>query len=360
MNADETFMQLAIEEGERARLLSPPNPWVGCVLVKNNQVIGKGHTQPPGLAHAEVAALEEAGGNAQGATAYVTLEPCSHFGRTPPCSKALIAAKIRRVVIALEDPDQRVFGKGALELRQAGIDVVIGICAAAAENSLRPYLHHRKTGRAYCLIKTAISIDGRVAAQDGTSQWITCKEARLDAHRLRAASQAIMVGSRTALADMPALTVRNVSPPREPPRRLLFDRRGLVPACGPLFDTTSASTEVFTTEASPKSRRREWAACGATVTVIENDAPFETILSFLGTKGIIQLMVEGGAALQSSILQQGACQELVTYVGPLILGDLGLPAFKELPVTTLRQAPQLCLNRVIKVGNSTRIDYFLT
>ncbi|HVM39257.1 MAG TPA: bifunctional diaminohydroxyphosphoribosylaminopyrimidine deaminase/5-amino-6-(5-phosphoribosylamino)uracil reductase RibD, partial [Acidimicrobiia bacterium] len=237
---DAAAMRQAVIEGERGRLGAPPNPWVGAVVVSEGEIVGVGHHARPGSAHGEAAAVSAAGERARGATVYVTLEPCNHHGRTGPCTEALISAGVARVVVGVEDPDALVAGTGIARLREAGIDVAVGVEAATVERSLRPYLHQRSTGRAFCVVKTAVSIDGRTAAADGTSKWITGEAARDDAHALRAASQAIVVGSGTALADAPELTVRRVAAPPVPPLRVVLDGRGRVPARGPLFDTASA------------------------------------------------------------------------------------------------------------------------
>lgn len=357
---DEFYMLQAIEEGERARLLSPPNPWVGCVIVKDGRVISKGHTQPPGKPHAEIMAINAANESLEGATAYVSLEPCAHQGRTPPCTKSIIRAGIKRVVVAVEDPDPLVHGKGVAELIRAGIQIAIGVCAEKAQHSLRAYLHHRQTGRPYCIIKAAISIDGRAAAKDGSSQWITSEEARLDVHRLRAASQGIMVGSGTALTDLPSLTARGVPLPASPPLRILYDRRGRVPATGSLFDCRLAPTLVITSERCPIDRQEEWTKSGAGVEIFKDDAPFESVLTNLGSKGIIQLMIEGGPALHGYILQQKMCQEMVVYTGNVLLGESGLPAFAGLDIASIAAAPRLSLVDVQIFGDTVKKVYFIT
>ncbi|MGH9026374.1 MAG: bifunctional diaminohydroxyphosphoribosylaminopyrimidine deaminase/5-amino-6-(5-phosphoribosylamino)uracil reductase RibD, partial [Acidimicrobiia bacterium] len=241
--ADRDFVELAVALGERGRRTAPPNPWVGCVIVDGGEVVGAGFHHRPGAAHAEVAALRAAGGRSRGSTAFVTLEPCAHHGRTPPCAEALVAAGVARVVVAVRDPDPRVSGRGIRALEEAGVAVDVGPGADAAARSLRSYLHHRRTGRAFALVKVATSLDGRTAAADGSSQWITGPEARADGHRLRAESQAVIVGAGTALADRPALTARDVTPAVErQPLRVLLDARGRVPAEGPMFDVTRAPT----------------------------------------------------------------------------------------------------------------------
>ncbi len=236
---DDELMGRAIELARAARRHTAPWPAVGCVLTRDGEIVGAGATGPYRTGpHAEVAALRAAGDRASGATAYCTLEPCDHHGNTPPCTEALIAAGVRRVVVAVGDPDARVAGRGYARLRAANVDVVTGVGTAVAERDLAPYLHHRRTGRAFVVAKVALSLDGRVAAADGTSRWITSTDARADAHELRADAQAIVVGSGTAIADRPALTVRDVPvAPARAPMRVLLDARGRVTAEGPLFDT---------------------------------------------------------------------------------------------------------------------------
>ncbi len=227
---DDELMAEAHRVAVDARAAVPPWPQVGCVIVADGEIIGRGATGPyPVGPHAEVAALQAAGERARGATAYTTLEPCDHDGNTPPCTRALVDAGIARVVIAVLDPDAKVAGRGLARLRDAGVDVEVGPGHAAVEEHLGAYLHQRRTGRAFALLKTAMSLDGRTAAADGTSQWITGEAARRDVHRLRAESHAIVVGPATANADRPSLTARDVTlGPWGQPRRVLLDARGRV------------------------------------------------------------------------------------------------------------------------------------
>jgi diaminohydroxyphosphoribosylaminopyrimidine deaminase / 5-amino-6-(5-phosphoribosylamino)uracil reductase len=330
---DDEAMARALALAATARRRTAPNPWVGCVVVAGGEVVGEGATQRPGGHHAEVEALHAAGARARGATVYVTLEPCSHVGRTRPCADALVVAGVARVVIALEDPDPRVAGRGIARLHEAGIDVTEGVARAEAARQLAPYLHHRRTGRAYCVVKTATSLDGRIAAADGTSQWITSVAARADAHELRADAQAIAVGSGTALADQPALTVRDAAPfPRTPPIRVLLDARGRVPATGPLFDATQAPTLVVTTDRAPASAIDTWTAAGAKV---ERVAPSTTgagvdpaaVLELLGRLDVLEVLVEGGATLHGALFEAGLVDRVVAYVAPGLLGRDGRPGY---------------------------------
>ncbi|HSO94936.1 MAG TPA: bifunctional diaminohydroxyphosphoribosylaminopyrimidine deaminase/5-amino-6-(5-phosphoribosylamino)uracil reductase RibD, partial [Acidimicrobiia bacterium] len=294
-------MARAITLADRVRRRTPPNPWVGCVLLRDGDMVGEGATFPPGGAHAEVAALDTAGDRARGATAYVTLEPCAHQGRTGPCATALIDAGVARVVAAQEDPDPLVAGRGLDRLRAAGVDVEVGPGADAARRSLAPYLHHRRTGRAFAVAKVAVSVDGRTAAPDGTARWITGPAARHDAHELRADAQAVVVGAGTVRTDQPALTVRDVAvAPPHPPLRVVLDARGRVEATGPLFDATVAPTLVVTTPAAPPDRVDAWQAAGAKVEVVApgpGGVDLTQTLTVLGGHGVLQALVEGGATL---------------------------------------------------------------
>ncbi|MCE2982229.1 MAG: bifunctional diaminohydroxyphosphoribosylaminopyrimidine deaminase/5-amino-6-(5-phosphoribosylamino)uracil reductase RibD [Parachlamydia sp.] len=354
------YMQMALALGEKARLHAPPNPWVGCVIVKNARIGGQGFSHPPGQAHAEVNALREAGGEAKGATLYATLEPCSHYGRTPPCVNAIIEAGIREVYIAVRDPDPRVSGKGVAALEKAGIRVIQGICEEDAQKTLRPYFHHRQTGYPFTIVKMASSLDGRAAAADGTSQWITGAEAREDVQCERAYSQAILIGSGTALADRPQLTVRHpaIQLPA-PPLRVLLDTRGRVPAAGPLFDTALAPTLVITA-CAPEERKAEWERQGAEVATLPTDSTGHISLKkaweLLGSKGVLQVFVEGGPFLQTSLIKEGIVNTLLLYVGPLLIGEKGKPIYME-HIPTLKDALHFNLSTIKKLGNTVRLDY---
>jgi diaminohydroxyphosphoribosylaminopyrimidine deaminase/5-amino-6-(5-phosphoribosylamino)uracil reductase len=359
---DDQAMEQALDAGVAARRRTAPNPWVGCVIVRDGEIVGRGATQPPGQLHAEAGALRQAGERARGATAYVTLEPCSFHGRTPPCAGALIDAGVSRVVVALEDPDARVAGRGISRLRAAGIDVTVGIGADRAARDLAPYLHHRRTGRAFVVAKVASSFDGRVAAADGSSQWLTSAEARADAHELRADSQAIVVGSGTARADQPRLTVRDAAPePRHPPTRVLLDGRGRVPATGPLFDTELAPTLVVTTAAAPATAVDAWRAVGAKVETVAAAAgggvDLAETFTLLGRESVLQVLVEGGGRLLGAVTDAGLAQRVVVYIAPLALGARGAPSFAVPGPDSLDAAPRYELTAVRQLGPDARLDY---
>lgn len=360
--SDQPLMDRAVALAHGARRHTAPWPAVGCVIERDGVVVGEGATGPyPTGPHAEVAALRVAGDRARGATAYCTLEPCDHQGNTPPCTAALLDAGVRRVVVAVDDPDARVAGRGFARLRDAGVDVVTGVGAAAAERDLAAYLHHRRTGRAFVVAKVALTLDGRVAAADGTSQWITSAAARADAHELRADSQAIVVGSGTAIADAPALTVRDVGvPPARPPLRVLLDARGRVAPTGPLFDPALAPTLVITTDAAAPGAVDAWRAAGAKVEIAGPGAAgagvdLDAVFALLGREGVLQALVDGGGSLLGAVAGGGHAQRLVAYVAPTLLGTGGLPGFAFAGPATLADAARWELLDVASFDDDVRI-----
>jgi len=354
-------MAQAAQLAERVRRRTPPNPWVGSLVVADGAIVGRGATEPPGERHAEIVALHEAAAASRGATLYTTLEPCSHHGRTGPCVEAILEAGIVRAVIAVEDPDLQVAGEGIARLRAGGVVVDVGVGGSAVREQLAPYLHHRRTGRAFCLAKTALSVDGRTAAADGSSQWITGPTARADAHGLRADSQAVVVGSGTALADRPGLTVRDVDPPVEhPPLRVLLDARGRVPATGPLFEADLAPTLVVSTEAASAAVVDDWRAAGAKVEMVPaapGGVDLAVALAILGGHGVLQALFEGGRTVHGALLMAGLVDRLVVYVGAALLGPGGAAAFAGPHPTTIAHAHRLTLHHVTTLGDDVRLDY---
>ena len=290
---DQRAMLRAIELAASVRATSHPNPWVGCVVESLGGHIFEGATQPPGQAHAEVVALGRAGDEARGATVYTTLEPCSHVGRTPPCADALVAAGPARVVVGIEDPDPRVRGRGIARLRDAGADVTVGVCADEVRTQLAPYIKHRSTGRPWVVLKLAATLDGRTAAPDGSSQWITGEAARADAHRLRAESDAVLVGAGTVKADDPALTVR------------------LASGYDPL--------RVVLGSAPPGARCQP---------CLELSGDLDDVLDELGRREVVQVLVEGGPTVAGAFHRAGLVDRYVLYLAPALFGgDDARPLF---------------------------------
>ncbi len=347
-----------------ARRRTAPWPAVGCVLTSaSGEIVGEAATGSyPAGPHAEVGALLAAGDRARGATAYCTLEPCNHVGNTLACTEALIAAGVARVVVALGDPDERVAGRGFARLREAGVEVLTGVDAAAAGHDLAPYLHHRRTGRAFVVAKVALSLDGRVAAADGSSKWITSPEARAGTHELRADSQAVVVGAGTARADRPALTVRGVDDaPARSPLRVLLDGRGRVAPVGPLFDPELGPTLVITTEYADARAVDAWQAAGAKVEAIApgphgRGVDLDGAFAVLGREGVLQALVEGGGTLLGALIEGEHVQRLVAYVAPLLLGTKGAPGFAYDGPSSIGTAERWDLVDVQRVGPDVRLE----
>jgi diaminohydroxyphosphoribosylaminopyrimidine deaminase/5-amino-6-(5-phosphoribosylamino)uracil reductase len=318
-----TAMRAALVAAGGVRARTSPNPWVGAVVLSTDGcVVGAGATERPGGRHAEVVALAEAGTAAMGGTVVCTLEPCSHHGRTPPCTDAIIAAGIRGVVVGVVDPDEQVAGSGVEALRGAGLEVEVGVLADEVEAQLAAYLHHRRTGRPYVVCKLAMSLDGGTAAPDGTSQWITGADARRDTHRLRAESDAIVVGAGTVRADDPALTVRHVD--GDDPLRVVL---GVAPA---------------------DARVRP---------CLEWDSDLGDLLDELGGRGVLQLMVEGGAQVVGSFHRAGLIDRYVLYVAPAFFGgSAAFPAIGGASVSTLADVWRGRFDSVEQVGADLRIE----
>ncbi|EFB42427.1 hypothetical protein pah_c008o037 [Parachlamydia acanthamoebae str. Hall's coccus] len=357
-------MDRALALATQARLLSPPNPWVGAVIVKQGKIVGEGFTQAPGEAHAEIMALRQALHQAENSTLYVTLEPCSHFGKTPPCVNAIIQAKIAHVVIALEDPDPQVSGRGIQKLKEAGISVTVGVEQQRATELLEPYLFQRKTGRPFCVAKAAISLDGRVAASDHTSKWITNELSRQDAQRLRAESQAILIGSGTAKYDHPRLTVRSFSPlPYQAPLRVVLDSRGtLTDLSSPLFNTNLAPTCILTTDRCSTEIRDMWQSHGIESIILSQakngeGVDLNEVMKTLGKKGILQVLIEGGATLLGQFMHEQLIQTLHLYIGPKVLGCDGIPLFGSFSPQTLINAPQFQLKETKRLDDCVYLHY---
>jgi diaminohydroxyphosphoribosylaminopyrimidine deaminase / 5-amino-6-(5-phosphoribosylamino)uracil reductase len=357
---DEGWMARAVALAEGGRGTASPNPMVGAVLVRDGRVVGEGFHRAAGLAHAEALALAAAGELAAGATCYVTLEPCAHHGRTPPCADALVAAGVARVVAAVADPDPRVGGAGLDRLRAAGVRVDVGAGAEAAAEQNAAYLTHRRLGRPRVTLKAAASLDGKVAAPDGTSQWITGPAARADAHRLRAEADAVCVGAGTALADDPRLTVRLPGWSGRQPLRVLVDAAGRVGATGHLFDG-EAETLVATTPAAPAAAVDAWKAAGAELFMCEPAAKgvdLDDLVRALGERGVLELLVEGGPRLQASLWAAGLADRLVWYLAPLAIGGRDAPGLLGAGAATLADARRLRLASVDRLGDDLRVVAF--
>ncbi|HIJ63343.1 MAG TPA: bifunctional diaminohydroxyphosphoribosylaminopyrimidine deaminase/5-amino-6-(5-phosphoribosylamino)uracil reductase RibD [Rhodospirillaceae bacterium] len=333
-----------------------PNPAVGCVLVKDGLVVGRGRTAAGGRPHAETQALAQAGAAAAGATAYVTLEPCCHQGVTGPCTEALIGAGVRRVVVALDDPDPRVSGRGLVRLREAGLEVEQGLQAAAAAELNAGFISRVCHGRPLVTLKVASSLDGRIATHGGESQWITGPEARAAGHRLRAENDAILVGSGTALKDNPLLSCRLPGLEQRSPLRLVVDGRLRLPLTSKLVATAGRiPTWVITRTGNPPERLSALLDCG--VEVIEvvptalGEVDLAAALAELGRRGLTRLLVEGGAHLSAALLRGGLVDRIAWFRAPMLLGGDGIPAVVGFGVDRLDQAPGFQRLSVAELGN---------
>jgi diaminohydroxyphosphoribosylaminopyrimidine deaminase/5-amino-6-(5-phosphoribosylamino)uracil reductase len=331
MTDDARFMTQAVEVAKAARHRSSPNPWVGAVVVQPDGTVFTGATQTYGGAHAEIVALAAADA-ASGATVYTTLEPCNHHGRTGPCTEALIDAGVGRVVVGIEDPDPDVAGTGIARLRSAGVEVDVGVGADEVERQLRPYLHHRRTRRPWVVLKLASTLDGRVAAPDGSSQWITGPEARIDAHRLRAESDAILVGAGTVRSDDPSLTVRDWPTPDagvDPdevtdPRRIVLGR-------------APAEAKVH--------------PC------VEHEGDLEPLLDQLGANDVVQLMIEGGPRVARDFHRAGLVDQYLLYLAPALFGGSDAAGLFAGPgAVTMDRLWRGRIDEVTRVGVDLRID----
>ncbi len=321
---DLSWMRRALALAQTVMYSTAPNPRVGCVIVRDGRVLGEGATQPPGGPHAEVCALRDAqarGESVAGATVYVTLEPCSHFGRTPPCVEALLAAAPARVVVAIGDPNPLVNGKGLARLREAGIAVTTGICREEALALNAGFIARMSRGRPWTWLKMATSLDGRSALQNGLSQWITGPEARADGHRWRARSCVVLTGIGTILKDDPQLTVRSVATPRQP-RRAVVDGRFEIPEDARLFD--GGEVIVFTARAdAAKQARLE--ARNVHVVPMPAETPdrvdLPAMMHWLAAQQCNEVHVEAGAGLSGALVAAGCIDELLIYMAPMLLGD---------------------------------------
>ncbi|HUI99283.1 MAG TPA: bifunctional diaminohydroxyphosphoribosylaminopyrimidine deaminase/5-amino-6-(5-phosphoribosylamino)uracil reductase RibD [Usitatibacter sp.] len=351
---DHAFMSRALALAERGRNTATPNPNVGCVIVKGGRAVGEGWHERAGEAHAEVRALESMRESPEGSTAYVTLEPCSHHGRTPPCAEALVAAKLVRVVCALEDPNPQVRGRGIAKLREAGIRADVGLMAREAEEAHRGFLTRMRTGRPWMRIKAAASLDGRIALANGASRWITSEAARRDVHALRARSCAMLTGIGTVRHDDPELTVRLVPCSRQP-RRVLIDHRLEVPLSAKILQ---GEPPIIVTVSDDPGRRAALEARGAEVVRVPGDgrkADLAALAQFLGSRGFNEVTVETGGKLMGSLVRSGVIDELVLYLAPMLLGDDAQGLFAMGELVRLEEAPRLRITDVRNVGEDIRI-----
>ncbi len=338
---DRRFMAMALALAERGLGNVWPNPAVGCVLVKDGRVVGRGWTQPSGRPHAESEAIARAGAAARGSTAYVTLEPCAHHGRTPPCVDAMLAAGIARAVVAAVDPDPRVNGQGIARLRAAGMPVDVGCLEEAAREQNAGFFLRMCRRRPFVALKLATSADGRIATVTGESQWITGPAARAEGHRLRLRHDAILVGSGTALADDPMLTCRLPGLEERSPVRVVVDRRLRLGAGSRLARSATNLPVWLFTQATEGTTASALRSAGVTLLPVAEprlDAELHEVLAALADQGITRVLVEGGATLASAFLRENLVDRLYQFEAPVLIGGDGLPAVHSLAVRGLAGA----------------------
>jgi diaminohydroxyphosphoribosylaminopyrimidine deaminase/5-amino-6-(5-phosphoribosylamino)uracil reductase len=357
---DARFMRRALELAERGRGLTSPNPMVGAVVVSGDTIVGEGFHERAGGPHAEVVALAAAGPRSRGSTLYVTLEPCSHHGRTPPCAPAVVAAGVQRVVAALVDPDPRVSGQGLATLRAAGVEVTASVLTDEAERQNRSFVAAMRLGRPHVTLKAAMTLDGRIADLHGESKWITGAEARAVAHRLRSESDAIVVGVGTALRDDPALTVRLDAPwPREP-YRVVLDTHARTPADARLIATaTPARALVMTGEDASRERVAALTGAGATVipvVVRDGHVDLRAVLDALAAREVRALLVEGGGEVHGAFLDAGLVDRVAVFIAPRLLGGRGATSAIEGAGSPLKSALHLGALEVTQVGGDVLIE----
>ncbi len=356
MNQDGAFMSQALRLAHNALFMSTPNPRVGCVIVQNGHVIGQGYTQPPGGNHAEIEALNDArtkGHDVRGATVYVTLEPCSHFGRTPPCCDALIAAGVARVVAAVQDPNPLVAGQGLARLRAAGIEVTCDVLAEQAREVNIGFFSRMQRGKPWVRMKVAASLDGRTALVNGQSQWITSEAARADGHRWRARACAILSGIGTVRQDDPQLTVRAVETVRQP-RRIILDSKLSIEAHARVLAGGGTWVVTARRDAEQEAMLRE---AGAEVMFLPNSqgkVDLPQLMQELGRRQINELHIEAGAKLNGSLIREGCVDELLLYVAPQLLGP-GFDMFELPAIERLADRIALKFHEVQQIGDDLRI-----
>ncbi|WP_209122500.1 bifunctional diaminohydroxyphosphoribosylaminopyrimidine deaminase/5-amino-6-(5-phosphoribosylamino)uracil reductase RibD [Alkalihalobacillus sp. BA299] len=352
---DRQYMELAIQIARSANGQTSPNPLVGAVVVKDGQVIGMGAHLKAGEAHAEVHAIQMAGKNAEEATIYVTLEPCSHHGRTPPCADLIIHSRIERVVIATTDPNPKVSGGGIEKLKNAGIEVEVGLMKKEADELNAVFYHYIKTIRPFVTLKSAVSLDGKIATVTGDSKWITSSEAREDVHYLRHTHDAILVGVGTVLADNPSLTTR-ISGGGKNPIRIILDSMLRTPLEATVVTDGRSPTWIITTDRADINKKQQLEQLGVTVLSLGESLVITKLLERLGEKGVTSLFVEGGATVNASFLKVKAVNQVITYIAPKIIGGITAPSsFGGEGFQTMADVLELDIKRVDQLGPDIKI-----
>ncbi|MCK4587686.1 MAG: bifunctional diaminohydroxyphosphoribosylaminopyrimidine deaminase/5-amino-6-(5-phosphoribosylamino)uracil reductase RibD [Gammaproteobacteria bacterium] len=357
---DFRYMAQAIRLANRGLFTADPNPRVGCVLVNKNEIVGQGWHERAGEAHAEIMALREAGAAAEGATAYVSLEPCCHHGKTPPCSEALIKAGVARIVVAMEDPNPQVAGKGVSQLREADIDIETGVMTAQAEILNPGFIQRMRHGRPFVRCKMAMSLDGRTAMASGESQWITGESARMDVHKLRARSSAIVTGVDTVLADDPSMNARLENEKILQPVRVVLDSQLRMPVDARMLSLPGRTIVCTTAKAVQKNEEKieKLKAAGAELVQLHkenNKISLPALLMFLSAENFNEVLLETGATLSGAFMQAGLVDELVIYMAPLLMGDSARGLFSLPNISQMSEVGNLEITDVRSIGKDWRI-----
>lgn len=350
------YMELALRLAEAGIGQTSPNPVVGCVIVNNGEIVGIGAHLKAGEPHAEVHAVRMAGDRAEGATVYVTLEPCSHYGRTPPCADLLVEKRVARVFIATSDPNPKVSGQGIEKLRSANIQVEIGLLKERADALNEKFFHYVSTGTPFITLKSAVSLDGKTATETGESQWITGESARRDVHRYRAEHDAILVGVNTVIADNPSLTTR-LSGGGKNPIRIVLDHNLRIPRDAKVLTDGEAETWIITTSAAAAEKGKNYESDSVKLLTLPSEQiEIQPLLAKLGSEEITSLFVEGGATVNGSFLRARAVQQVITYIAPKLLGGGAAPtSFEGEGIGKLTDAVGLSFVSVEKIGGDIKI-----
>lgn len=358
---DSNYMRMALWEAKKGVGKTSPNPSVGALVVKNGRIVGKGYHKKAGTPHAEIHALQDAGRKAEGATLYVTLEPCNHTGRTPPCTRAILKAGITQVVIGMRDPNPQVAGGGAKYLAAKGLTVISGVLEQECREINLPFIKHSTTGLPWVILKAGMSIDGRIAALPGTKTMITGKQSLARVHALRNQVDAILVGIGTALADDPSLTTRlQKSGTESDPLRVILDTDlHLSLSAKMLQQDSSAETWIFCARGADKKKRNMLEESGAlvkTVPVVGGGLEIKAVLKVLGQAGITSLLVEGGSRVHGSFIDAGLVDQLLLFVAPKFLGDQGVPLATFPAYKSKKDAAEFKIIKTRRYGEDVLIE----
>jgi diaminohydroxyphosphoribosylaminopyrimidine deaminase/5-amino-6-(5-phosphoribosylamino)uracil reductase len=361
---DSAYMAMALSLAKRGAGYTSPNPMVGAVVVKDHRVVGKGYHRAVGLAHAEVNAIDDAGAEARDATLYVTLEPCNHTGRTPPCTEKILEAGIRRVVVAMADPNPQVTGGGNAYLASRGIDVDCGILAERALKLNESFVKHSRTGLPFVILKCAATLDGRLATRTGDSKWITGPRSRQFVHRVRHEVDAIMVGAGTVTADDPSLTTRLENKKGRNPRRIIIDTRLSLPETAKVLRPSADSdTMLVAGPGAPVDKKERLAGLGATILempLVNGRIDLADLMKHLGKMGVTSLLVEGGGGVLASALKDGIADKILFFYAPKILGgDDGVPICRGPGVPVMSDAVALENIRVRRFDDDVMIEGYI-